>query len=384
MNFQEIKNRVIQEIGGDPLSDPKSWELIEQYLDRELWPALYSRSLAATLSQRLPEKFTTDRILADENIIVCWERLGNFFKNQNRFFEAISIYFELYYQIILSQEISGQYIHKGIPLVWICDCYQSMGFPVHAKRYLMLTLIEDAIRDKGNIPPDTTGVYWRAVFRHGLTDSELNIYAEQAFKIYSVNPQKAIYPECVLQQFDKEWMRELPSPVEAGQYVANPHYINLLISNLGDNQGKTLEALAEYILSCMPGCRTARRQKTQSTDLDIVCTMEGFDVDFRSEFGRYFVCECKDWKKAADFSTVAKFCRVLDSVKARFGILFSTHGISGKGKNKNAELERLKIFQDRGMVIVVVSREDFQVLSEGTNFINLLRRKYEIVRLDLS
>jgi hypothetical protein len=36
----------------------------------------------------------------------------------------------------------------------------------------MLTLFEDAIRDIGRIPPDTTGTYWRAVYRHGLTDSE--------------------------------------------------------------------------------------------------------------------------------------------------------------------------------------------------------------------
>jgi hypothetical protein len=56
--------------------------------------------------------------------------------------------------------------------------------------------------------------------------------------------------------------------------------------------------------------------------------MAGMDVDFRSELGRYFVCECKDWKGPADFASMAKFCRVLDSTKSRFGILFSKNGIS--------------------------------------------------------
>ncbi len=366
------------------MSDPYSWELIEEHLDQSLWDQLYSRLGASVFASQLPQIFTTSKILKDEEIITCWERIGNLFKNQGRFHEALSIYFSLYYQILAAQDKTGKFISKGTPLVWISECYFSMQLPVLTKRYLMLTLFEDAIQTKGNVPPESTGVYWRLVYRHGLPDSELNRYANEAYRLFKKFPDKALYPEWILQQIDNDWMTEIPSPFEAGVYIINPYYIKLLIDKLGDKQGKNIEDLAEYSLSCMPGCRTTKRQKTQSTDLDIVCSMEGFEVDFRSEFGRYFVCECKDWKKAADFSTLAKFCRVLDSIKSRFGILFSTHGISGTGKNKNAELERLKVFQDRGMVIVVIDREDLKQLSEGENFINLLRQKYERVRLDLS
>ena len=115
---------------------------------------------------------------------------------------------------------------------------------------------------------------------------------------------------------------------------------------------------------------------------DVVCSMEGFDVDFRSEFGRYFVCECKDWDKAADFTAFAKFCRVLDSIKSSFGILFSRNGISGAKNYRYAGREQLKVFQDRGMVIVVVDEDDLNQVSNGANFINILRTKYEEVRLD--
>ena len=111
--------------------------------------------------------------------------------------------------------------------------------------------------------------------------------------------------------------------------------------------------------------------------------MEGFEVDFRSEFGRYFVCECKDWNKPADFTTFAKFCRVLDSTKSKFGIIFSKRGISGEKTAKDAGREQLKVFQDRGMVIIVVDENDLQKVAKGTNFINILRQKYERVRLDL-
>ena len=157
-----------------------------------------------------------------------------------------------------------------------------------------------------------------------------------------------------------------------------------LLSKLGSSDGAALERLAEYIMLCMPGCRTLRRRKSMSTDYDVVCSMEGFDVDFRSEFGRYFVCECKDWSKPADFSAMAKFCRVLDSVKSKFGVLFSRNGVSGAGDSRYAEREQLKVFQDRGMVIVVVDENDLRNVAQGANFVNILRKKYERVRLDLA
>src|SRR5262249_14813046 len=138
----------------------------------------------------------------------------------------------------------------------------------------------------------------------------------------------------------------------------------------------TVEVLAEYLMSCMPGCRTRRRERSNSTDYNIVCAMEGFELDFRSELGRHFVCECKDWASAADFTTMAKFCRVLDSIKSRFGILFSRSGITGSGKTQFAEREQLKVFQDRGIVIVVLSLSDLQAVANGANLITLLRNRY--------
>jgi hypothetical protein len=111
--------------------------------------------------------------------------------------------------------------------------------------------------------------------------------------------------------------------------------------------------------------------------------MEGPDLDFRSELGRYFVCECKDWSKPADFTTMAKFCRVLDSTKARFGILCSRSGISGRGRSVFAEREQLKVYQDRGIVIVVLDARDLRSVAAGVNLVSLLRERYEGVRLDL-
>jgi|HubBroStandDraft_1064217.scaffolds.fasta_scaffold80053_1 hypothetical protein len=173
------------------------------------------------------------------------------------------------------------------------------------------------------------------------------------------------------------------TPEEALVFTANLRYIRHLISLLPDRSGETLEVLADYLLSCMPGCRTSRRVRGTKNEYDVVCSMEGFEIDFRSEFGRYFVCECKDLKSPADITAMMKFCRVLDSVKARFGILFSTDDVTGQGEEKNAALEQLNFFQSTGKVIIVVTKQDLDQLGNGANFIDLLRQKYERVRLNI-
>jgi len=134
----------------------------------------------------------------------------------------------------------------------------------------------------------------------------------------------------------------------------------------------------------MPGCRALRRVLSEVSDYDVVGVFEGSFIDFRSELGRYILCECKDWSSPADFTTVAKFCRVVDAPKCRFGVLFSREGVLGKEGTRFAQREIVKVFQDRGIVIVVVTKTDLEAIMNGSNFLTMLRSKYEKVRLDLS
>lgn len=364
-------------------------EDLKKYLPDYMIPYLEKGDGSSRFLLDLPNHYRPEEILhlSDSNKPLqtrVWDLVGHHYRKQGRFHEALSIYASLYNHMLIAQEQTGNRGHKGMPLLWISECYLAMGLPVHAKRYLMLTLCEDAVTEQGIISPETSGTYFRLVWRHGLPDSELKRYAVEIYKLWTRDPRSAYYPEWLLQQINQNWLVEYPSPQEGAFYRVNTLYVNKLASCLGEPTGQTLERLAEYLLSCMPGCRTTRRKQSKSTDYDIICSMDGFEVDFRSEFGRYFVCECKDWSSSADFTTIAKFCRVLDSVKCRFGILFSKNGISGEGTNKDAALEQIKVFQDRGMVIIVVNQKDIEKIAEGVNFTNLLREKYEKVRLDLA
>jgi len=354
-----------------------------QKLSLGLIEILDRRDGTALLLEELPRLFTPAEVGPQGGPQRAWELTGAIRLNEMRHHEAISLISALYQHMLEAQKGKGQRFHKGMPLLWIGEAFMRLGFPVHAKRYLMLTLCEDAVEHSGKIPPDLTGSYFRLVWRIGLPDRELRRYAEEFYRLARAYPEEALYPEALLQRVDDSWQTEAPSSQEAFFFMVNEAYGRLLLNRLGDSGGESLEWLTHYLLSCMPGCRTKRRQSSHSTDYDVVCSMEGAFLDFRSELGRYFVCECKDWKDPADFSTVAKFCRVLDSTKAKFGVLFSRSGVTGKGKSTNAEREQVKVYQDRGIVIVVLDKEDLEAVVGGANLIALLRQRYEDVRLDL-
>ena len=213
----------------------------------------------------------------------------------------------------------------------ISDCFGRLGFKVHAQRYQMLTLCEDAILGQGTISPQMSGVYFRLVLG-GVPANKLQSYAADFYKLATCLPDDALFPEALLQRLDDDWLTALPSDAEALFYRVNPKYVQHLIDRIGDRTGNALEALAQYLMSCMAGCRARTRARSRSTDYDVVCAMEGFDLDFRSELGRHFVCECKASKNPADFSVMAKFCRVLNTTKSKLGFLFQERH-HGKGQN---------------------------------------------------
>jgi hypothetical protein len=371
-------------VSNTPINVPA--ELRAEY-EIKVWPRfgswLESPDGEAKLITELPRQISAKEAIECPDQHRVWELCGLYYRNLGRFHGALAVFHSLYDHMLRFQAESGRRTHKGMPLCWASDCYDFVGCPVLARRYLMLTTCEDAIRDSGSIDVNTSGVYIRWVMKYGLGDNELSRYAAEIWKLHQDNPRETLFPEWIVQQLDHLWMAGYPSPREAGLYVVTRQYAAHLLSTLGTDAGKSLEMLAHYLLSAIPGCRAYRRQRSYSTDYDVVCALEGADLDFRSDLGRYFICECKDWESPADFTAFAKFCRVLDAAKCRFGILFSKSGISGQGSTTNAEREQLKVFHDRGLVIIVISESDLRHLAGGANLIALLRERYESVRLDL-
>ncbi len=104
MEIGAIKKEVIEGNNGrDPFSDPLSWQLIEQLVPEQLWSMLTDPAGNAQFVEQLPLIFPAESILGNVDQQTCWERIGNFYKNQNRYHEAISIYHPLYHQLIRAQ-----------------------------------------------------------------------------------------------------------------------------------------------------------------------------------------------------------------------------------------------------------------------------------------
>ena len=320
----------------------------------------------------------------DENQRV-WEIVGYYIKEKSRINQAIFIFEQLYEHILNYQINKNKRIHKGLPLVLISQYQLESGRPATALRYLMLTLCEDSIRDldsAGHLDKAEGGVYFRLAFHWGMPDSVIDSYAQRFNALSKENPTDAMFPEWMLQAIDNNWNIAVPTQLEAYTYSVSRPYVKYLFDKLGSGTGRELELLSEHLLMGIPGCRTYRRINSRSTDYDIVCALECNYADFRKEIGTYFICECKDWNKPINFSSIAKFCRVLDSVKCKFGIVFSKNGITGDKEVKFADVERLKVFQDRGMVILIIDKNDIENIQKGINFIVMLRSKYEDIRLD--
>jgi hypothetical protein len=336
------------------------------------------------LAERLPQVLAPIQVCTNyENAFRPWELIALYLLNTNRVWDAHAVLWALYDHQLQHQEESRAWFNKATTLLWIAECHRQAGQPLLMQRYLMSALVDDAISSNGPIKPQSTGVLYRLRLYSGMSDSTLQGYAARANEIYKTNRQDGVYPEWILQELDDDWVTTVPSPGEALMYLPNRRYLRKLIDQLGTQEGKALERLGAYMISVMPGCRAKTRQRTANTDYDIVCTVEGAEVDFRSEIGRHFLCECKDWDRPADFTTIAKFVRVLQGTKSRFGIIFAGQGITGEGKLRDAGLEQRDACRELGIVVVVVDRGDLMAVSEGANFIAVLRDKYRRVRLGL-
>lgn len=309
----------------------------------------------------------------------------------------------------------------ALPLVRLSILFNEIGYTWLSKSYAMLALCCEGRTGRGSVT-EKHDSYELTLGLHAMTEEEVQSYARAAYDISSELPDfLKPFPEVVLLKLDQNWKTGIPSTAEYGLCYMNGKLITVLLDKIEDirqqlaskreersqqpietpnkksnyksktvagpsskQQGDLLEILGRYLMSCMPGTRINQVpvwQDRTGTDYDVICSLDGFQVDFRTEFGRYFICECKAWNDAVDFDVIAKFGRVLDSVRAKFGIVFSLNGLTGEANNKNAYAEQRNIYRDRGIVIISAKKEDLLKVANGTNFINLIRQKYDDIRL---
>src|ERR1700704_5375994 len=188
---------------------------LEKIVPVELCTLLDQRDGAALLIPKLRAGIDP---IGQETI---WDYCALYYSSQGRYHEALSIYHALYDALMGLQEAleSKARVHKGTPLVRIADAYSNLGCPLLAKRYMMLTMCEDALSLAGNIPAETTGTYFRLVWQYGIPHEQLNRYAKRAWEVACSNLKESRFPEWILQELDQAWMREYTSSKEAATFI---------------------------------------------------------------------------------------------------------------------------------------------------------------------
>jgi hypothetical protein len=115
-------------------------------------------NLLSKLRNAIPQEQVASKSIDNADGSNLWCAFGNMLLfNLQRYYPALTIYEALYeHQLDYQLKNNKSRIHKGLPLFRIADCYQALNMPVHTKRYLMLTLIEDAITGGAAIglPPE--------------------------------------------------------------------------------------------------------------------------------------------------------------------------------------------------------------------------------------
>jgi hypothetical protein len=217
--------------------------------DRDfIWSCLKEPDGGYTLATELPNRFTPKQIHLPGGGTPqrAWEVAGCTLM-QNRPTDAILVFEALYNHMLRYEADERAHVHKGMPLCWISDCLLKLGYPAHAKRYLMYTLCEDAAEYGPNKRANGSGVYYRAVGQHQMTEPIVLEYTKRGHQIYEALGPPAWFPERVLCELDDRWMTNYPSHSEYGQYMANQTYIRHLLGQAGKahDRGLGLERLAQ-------------------------------------------------------------------------------------------------------------------------------------------
>src|SRR5262245_10000787 len=84
---------------------------------------LPQRDSGAILLERLPRRWRPRQVATKGKAQRAWELAGLFLLNTGRYHEALAIFWRLYQQMLTAQTSVG-HVHKGMPLVWISDCFR--------------------------------------------------------------------------------------------------------------------------------------------------------------------------------------------------------------------------------------------------------------------
>lgn len=159
----------------------------------------------------------------------------------------------------------------------------------------------------------------------------------------------------------------------------------VIAAETNDEKKKSLELLAAYIIADCPSLSIKfANLRTRSSEIDLVCEcLEREPKTPLHSLGRYFLVECKNWRKPAGAAVLRDFVGKLQKTRCALGVLFSREGVTGEASGADAMREIHSVYDRETIAVLVVSLPELDGLTSGRELIELLDEKLDALRFDL-
>lgn len=162
--------------------------------------------------------------------------------------------------------------------------------------------------------------------------------------------------------------------------------------DLHNLKGKALEDLVGYLFKISGGLfKVVRNLRTCTNEIDdlITLTPKGKILCSRNMIDRRldnFLGECKNYKKRVGVTYVGKFCSLMLTNNVKLGIMFSYHGVSGKGWSNAAGLiKKFYLHKEKleeRYCIIDFSYKEFESILKGKNLLEIIDEQIKSLQFD--
>lgn len=157
-------------------------------------------------------------------------------------------------------------------------------------------------------------------------------------------------------------------------------------------KGDALEDISKYLLEISGGLfEIVRNLHTNTNEIDLLMNLSYerkflIENNFINKRFNEFIAECKNYDKKISVTYVGKLIGLMETNSINFAIMFSYHGVSGKGWSSSSGLIK-KYYLSRGAAeerpcIIDFNYTDFCSILDGSNFFEITEKKINALKYD--
>jgi hypothetical protein len=158
-------------------------------------------------------------------------------------------------------------------------------------------------------------------------------------------------------------------------------------------KGESLEKIVRFLLEKSAVFNVHKNIRTSSNEIDQLIILNAKGRKFREQGlldFKYdvFLSECKNYHGKISVTWVGKFYSLMNYTGTKLGLLFSYHGLTGRGWEDAVGLTK-KIYLSKERLedkihILEFNKEDFEKIKQGNSLLELISAKIIALRTDTS